>query len=411
MKIMMLGRWLPVGRRAADASREQRLARQLARTHQLTLAFITDDPNPAGAVSALREEVGDLEFAVVTRGWKTLSSAVSLATGSSATLAYARSTALGTRLRDRLRVGSYDLICVTSSSMIQYALDADPAVPIVMDFADVDSHWWTSRACERSFGANFYRTEAARLRLAEETMARRAARTIVASREAARRLEAPPELQPLVVPSGVDVEHFIPALRMPGTPAVLYLGAFESDADVDAAGEILRVLAPAVRLRHPAARFLVASRALPPSARDLSRIHGVDVSDSVTDIRPVLHRATLAVAPQPDGAHTQRALLEAMCTGLPLVTTTEAAAGLGARAGRDLLVEETTGDCAGPVIDLLGNSAKRAELGGHAAAFVRARYAWDVITARLAEAVETVVAVPRATARMDVPRVAGADFA
>jgi polysaccharide biosynthesis protein PslH len=412
MKIMMLGRWLPVGRRKTDATREQRLARQLARTHQLTLAFVTDDPNPAGAVSAMRGEFGDLEFAVVTRGWKTLSSAVSLATGSSATMAYARSAALGTRLRDRLRVGAYDLICVTSSSMIQYALDADPGMPIVMDFADVDSSWWTSQARERSFGANFYRTEAARLRLAEQAMARRAARSIVASADAGRRVEAAGETPPMIVPSGVDAEHFIPALRMPGIPAVLYVGALDGDADVAAAGDILRALAPAVRRRHAGARFLVAGRALPSSARELTRIQGVEVSDGVADIRPLLHRATLAVAPRPEGAGPQRALLEAMCTGLPLVTTTAAAASLGARAGRDLLAEETANDCTRPVIDLPGNPAQRAELGGQAAAFVRARYAWDVTTARLAEAVETVlVPAAHAAARAGTPRVAGADFA
>jgi glycosyltransferase involved in cell wall biosynthesis len=411
MKIMMLGRWLPVGRRGTDATREQRLARQLARLHRLTLAFVTDVPNPAGAVSALRGEFGDLEFAVVTRGWKTLSSAVSLATGSSATMAYARSAALGARLRDRLRVGSYDLICVTSSSMIQYALDADPAIPIVMDFADVDSYWWMSQARERSFGANFYRTEAARLRLAEQVMVRRAARSIVASAEAARRVEGPAEAQPIVVPSGVDVEHFIPALRMPGTPAVLYLGALDRDADVTAASDILREMVPAVRRRHAAARFLVAGRALPASARELARIPGVEVANDVADIRPILHRATLAVAPHPDGAGTRRALLEAMCTGLPLVTTTGSAASLGARAGRDLLAEETPRDCVAPVADLLGNPSQRAELGGHAAAFVRARYAWEVATARLAGVVETVLPASHAAARLDAPRIAGGDFA
>jgi glycosyltransferase involved in cell wall biosynthesis len=411
MKIMMLGRWLPVGRRKTDATREQRLARQLARTHQLTLAFVTDDPNPAGAVSALREEFGDLEFAVVTRGWKTLSSAVSLASGSSATMAYARSAALGTRLRDRLRVGAYDVVCATSSSMIQYALDADPAVPIVMDFGDVDSSWWASQARGRSLGANFYRTEAARLRLAETAMARRAARSIVASVDAARRVEAAADAPPMIVPSGVDTEHFIPALRMPGIPAVLYVGALTGDADVTAAGDVLRALVPAVRRRHAGARFLVAGRALPASARELTRIQGVEVSDGVADIRPLLHRATLAVAPRPDGVDTQRALLEAMCTGLPVVTTTGAAASLGARAGRDLLAEETSNDCGRPVIELLANPAQRAELGSQAAAFVRARYAWDVTTARLAEAVETVVPAVHAAVRSEPPRVAGADFA
>jgi polysaccharide biosynthesis protein PslH len=408
MKILMLGRWLPVSRREVDATREQRLARHLASTHSVSLAFVTDDPNPAGAISSLREEFGDLEFAVVTRGWKALSSAVSLATGSSATMAYARSSALEARLRDRHRAEAHDLICVTSSSMIQYALDADPAVPIVMDFDGVDSRWWTQQARERSFpGANFYRTEAARLRFAEEAIARRAARCIVSSEAAARCVDMPPGPAALVVPNGVDVDHFIPALRMPGTPVVLFVSPLERDADVAAAAAFCRDAVPAVRRRHPGTRFLVVGRDLPPAARELARVQGVEVHERVADMRPHLHRATLAVAPLAAGG-PPAGILEALCTGLPVVTTAAGAAGLRAHHGRDLLVADSAAGCARSITELLGNPTLRAELGGHAAAFVRAGYSWDVTTARLAEAVETVVPLAQAVAR---GRAARADLA
>ena len=391
MKILMLGRWLPVSRRREDATREVRLAQQLARSHRLTLAFVTDDPNPAGAISALRAVFGDLEFAVVTRGWKTLSSAVSLATGSSASMAYARSAALAARLRDRLRVDAYDAICVTSSSMIQYALDADPAVPIMMDFAEVDSRWWLRQAGERSFpGANFYRTEAARLRLAEVAMARRAARSVVSSASAARSVDTPAGSPPVVVPSGVDVDHFIPALRMPGTSIVLLLSPLESAADVQATAAFCRAAVPATRRRYPGTRFAVVGRNLPLSARDLGRIHGVEVHEHVADIRPLLHRAALAVAPFPSEVSPPTAILEAMCAGLPVVTVADTAANLGARPGADLLVAPAVDACGEPIAQLLGNPTLRAEMGGHAAAFVRARFAWDVTTARLVEMVERV---------------------
>ena len=69
MKILMLGRSIALARRGDKATREGRIARRLARSHRLTLAFVTDVPNPVGVVSALREEFGDLEFAVVPRGW------------------------------------------------------------------------------------------------------------------------------------------------------------------------------------------------------------------------------------------------------------------------------------------------------------------------------------------------------
>jgi glycosyltransferase involved in cell wall biosynthesis len=413
MKILMLGRSLPLARRGDQATREQRFARHLARSHCLTLAFVTDDPNPVGVVSALREEFGDLEFAVVPRGWKTLASAVSMATGDSCTLTYARSSALATRLRDRLRSESYDLIYASSSSMIQYALEADPAVPVVIDLSDVDSRWWSRQARERSFpGANFYRTEAARLRLAEEAIARRAARCIVSSPQAARAMDLGDGPAPVIIPNGVDVDYFIPALRRPAAPTVLFLSPLESDRQVDAAAEFLRTVAPAVRRRLPAARFLVVGGKQAPSAEGLARMEGVEVARAAADIRPFLHRATIGVAPLAADGELQTNILEAMSSGLPVVSTTHATEGLGVRPGRDLVVEDAPAGCAERVAELLASASLRAELGGQAAAFVRANYSWDVVVGQLAQTLDS--AVPGAVLRGaggGASRVARADFA
>lgn len=184
MNILMLGRWLPVGRGAAGR-REMAFGRHLSAEHRVTVAFITDDADNGYGPATLREQFGDLEFAAVPRGWKYLSGAISLATGDSCTLAYFRSSALSARLADRMRTAPYDLVFVSSSSMIQYALELDAAVPLIVDFGEVDSEWWRRQADLRSFpGANFYRTEAARLRSAEAAAAARAGACLVASRQA-----------------------------------------------------------------------------------------------------------------------------------------------------------------------------------------------------------------------------------
>src|SRR6185503_18656509 len=385
MKILMLGRSIALARRGDKATREGRIARRLARSHRLTLAFVTDVPNPVGVVSALREEFGDLEFAVVPRGWRTLASAVSLAAGDSCTLAYARSSALATRLRERIRTESYDLIYVSSSNMIQYALEADPAVPVVVDLGNVDSRWWSRQARERSFpGANFYRTESARLRLAEEAIARRAALCIVSSSHAARAVSQASGIEPVIIPDGVDVDYFIPALRLSAAPVVLFLSPLESERQVVAAAEFCRTVVPA-------ARFLVVGSEVSPSARGLALIEGVEVVGSVEDIRPYLHRASLGVAPLAAEGELQTKILEAMCSGLPVISTTHATEGLGVRAGRDVLVEDTPVGCAARVSELLGGASLRAELGAEGAAFVRARYSWDVIVAQLAQSLDAAI--------------------
>ncbi len=142
MNILMFGPWLPTTRRPLANERLHQFARHLSKEHRLTLACATDHPNPVAAVSALREQFDDLEFAVVPNRWKRLWSVAHLAAGSSAEVAYFSSAALRTRIRDRLRAAPFEVAYVTSTSMIPYALDLVPAVPVVVDFGDLDSEWW-----------------------------------------------------------------------------------------------------------------------------------------------------------------------------------------------------------------------------------------------------------------------------
>ena len=177
--------------------------------------------------------------------------------------------------------------------MIQYALDADPAVPIVMDFDDVDSRWWVRQARERSFrGANFYRTEAARLRLAEAAIARRAARSHrVRARRPPARWIMPAGPAPVDHPDGVDVEYFIPA-RAPARSA---RGALPEPAESDRQMVARRRVLPARRRPPfaggiPAARFLVVGGELAPSAAGSRASRAWRCTRAIADIRPASHR-------------------------------------------------------------------------------------------------------------------------
>ena len=389
MNILMLGRWLPTPRRAEEAGREHRFARHLARTHSLTLAFVTDEPNPAGCISALRGEFGDIEFAVVPRGWKTLSSAVRLATGESCTMAYHRSEALSTRLGDRMRSTRYDLVHVSSSSMIRYALELDATVPVVMDFGDIDSDWWLRQARARSFpGASFYRTEGLRLRLAETQIARRAARCLVGSPQATRVLATfAPWAPATVIPNGVDSDYFTPVLRHPSTATAVCVSAIETDEDVDAADELFRSVVPRVLARIPDARFVVVAKQPPPSIRRLEQIAGVVVAGPVADMRPFLHRAAIAVAPLPSAHGLQTGILEAMASGVPVITTSQGAEGIPATRGRHLHVEDGTPGFSQRVIELLEDPTLRAEIGAQGRAFVQTHHSWDASAERLSQVI------------------------
>jgi glycosyltransferase involved in cell wall biosynthesis len=385
MNILMLGRWLPPPRRPVRATREYQFAAHLARTHRLTLAFIADNPDSAGPISALRSEFGDLEFAVIPRGWKSLASAVRLATGESCTLSYFRSEALRTRLGDRLRRSRYDLVFVSSSTMIQYAFDVEPTIPMVMDFGSVGSEWWLQQAVRGTFpGTRFFRTEAARLRAAEAAAARRAALLIAETPEAGRIVESlSPGARPIVVPSGVDVAGFSARRPTGKVPTVIFNTSLRDEAEVEDAVHFCASIVPAVRARVPQTRFVVASRDVVGGSGMTARLKGVELLSSVSDLRFLFHDRTVAVAPLRAGFDVRSSVLEAMAAGVPVVTTSRVRDHLGADAGRDLGVADAPVDFAERVIEFLQSGSRRHEIGANGSRFVRANFSWEVFGARL----------------------------
>lgn len=385
MNLLMLGRWLPPPRRPVRGTREYQFARHLARAHRLTLAFITDNPDTAGSISALRTEFGDLEFASVPRGWKSLASAVRLMTGESCTLSYFRSEALRTRLADRLRRTPYDLVYVSSSSMIQYALDVDSDIPMVVDFGGVDSEWWARHGARGTYGSGrFFRTEATRLRAAEMIAARRAAGRIVETPEAARIVEAfAPESPAVVIPNGVDVDD-ASAMSRPGkAPTVVFGTSTSSGVGVKEIVDFCRAIIPAVRARVPQARVVVASR--DPVSAEVGGVEGLEIVAPIPDVRLLFHAHAVAAAPSGPGFDIRCSVLEPMAAGVPVVTTSTVGDALRARAGRDLEISDNRLDFARRVVQLLENGAQRAEMGAHARRFIQANFSWDISGARVNE--------------------------
>lgn len=390
MNILMLAHWLPVPHRPEEARREYRFARRLLKGHRLTLAFTADDQQAGDSIAALRAEFGDLEFAVLPRGWATLNAAVRAAAGQSGSIAYFRSEALRLRLAERLGASSFDLVYVSSSSMMPYAVELDPRLPVVADFGEVDSEWWAREAEARAFpAANFFRTEAARLRLAEAAAARRAIHCIAASPRAARVLAArAPDAAIVVIPDGVDHEYFAPPPERSTAGPVAIVGRLDDADSVEALARFCLTSVPSVRAALPDVRFVVTSRDAPTAAGRLAEIAGIEIVGRLDDVRPLLREATLAVAPLPPEGSRPTAIVEAMLSGLPVVATRAAATGLGAVAGRDLEVEDNPLAFARQVVELLGRPDRGAELAARGQLFARDQHSWEASTSRMCGLIE-----------------------
>jgi glycosyltransferase involved in cell wall biosynthesis len=99
----------------------------------------------------------------------------------------------------------------------------------------------------------------------------------------------------------------------------------------------------------------------------------------VEDVRPVIARAAVSIAPIFTGGGTRLKILEAMALRTPVVSTTKGAEGLDIEHGRHLLIADTAEVFADAVLSLLRDAQFRQGLAERAYQLVTEKYDWAAV--------------------------------
>ena len=100
----------------------------------------------------------------------------------------------------------------------------------------------------------------------------------------------------------------------------------------------------------------------------------------VPDIRPIVQRASVFVAPIRVGSGTKIKVLNAMAQGKPVVATTIAAEGIDVTPEENILIADDPGEFAEKVGYLLNHEHVAREIGTRARELIEKKYSWDVIS-------------------------------
>jgi glycosyltransferase involved in cell wall biosynthesis len=221
--------------------------------------------------------------------------------------------------------------------------------------------------------------------------------------DAARLRRFHPDLAPSLSPQGIDCDEFRPPASPPPVEAdVLFIGNFDHPPNADAVRFLVEDVVP--RAGRPI-RVRIAGRAIPPAIAALAR-PGVEIAGALPDVRPALAAAAVVVAPVRFGTGMRGKVLEALGMGRPVVATTLGAEGLGAVAGRHLLVADDAAAFAAALRGLLDDPARAARIGAAGRQLVESRFDWDAIAAGHDEIYERVLGSPGPPPRVPDPAVA-----
>jgi sugar transferase (PEP-CTERM/EpsH1 system associated) len=221
----------------------------------------------------------------------------------------------------------------------------------VMDFVDVDSDKWNQYAQQVSGGVKrmLYQREARRLAEFERTIATQFdASVFVSETEAALFRQLVPESAGRVygIPNGVDAGYWDPRRACsspyrPGERAVVFVGAMDYRANVDAVRWFAREVWPRISARRQDARFYIVGSRPTAAVRALGQLAGITVTGRVEDVRPYLAHAHAVTTPLRIARGIQNKVLEALAMEKVLLATPAAYAGVADFAGRQGCIDES----------------------------------------------------------------------
>lgn len=370
-KLLMLVHRIPYPPDKGDKIRSFHLFRHLAGRHEVHLGAFVDDPHDWQHEPALAGMCASLKLLELQPLRRRLLSARGLLSGEALSLPYYRVAAMQRWVDETIAAQGITHVVVFSSTMAQYVQgDRYANLRRVADLCDVDSDKWRQYAEGRSGPARWiYARESRRLLQVERAIAREFDATLFVTKAEAELFRTlAPESSARIgyFDNGVDTDFFDPhagfespyglahapgasAESRPGSrpdsrpvsrPVVVFTGAMDYWANVDAVRWFVDAVWPLVRARAPQARFYIVGSNPGNEVRALERHAGVRVTGRVPDVRPYLAHADVAVAPLRIARGTQNKVLEALAMARPVVCTPAAASGLDLPTGEGFQVHE-----------------------------------------------------------------------
>jgi len=391
MKLLVLTHRLPCPPDRGAKLRAAAELRWLTRRHDVWCAGFIDPPRnrpeqaaTAASLADLRSRCRELEAVPLSPTLAGVRAAANLLVGGTATEAYFASSRLRGRVLGWAQRIEFDAVLAFSSGVAPLALEV-PARWRVLDFVDLDSRKWAESAPQASWPMKWvYREEGERLgRREREWMSAFDACVVCNQREADLITDASLRAKLQVIETGASLEIDASATDrseemepppLPARPVVGFLGAMDYPPNIEGACWFAESIWPVIRRCRPDAEWWIVGRSPTQTVRDLDDGRSIRVTGTVPAVEPYLHKTRVNVAPLRLARGVQTKVLTAMATGRPCVVTPCVAEGIGAEAGRELIVADDADRFAGAVVELLENRGQAEAVGRAGREFVRRRH-------------------------------------
>ncbi len=191
------------------------------------------------------------------------------------------------------------------------------------------------------------------------------------------------------VNNGVETDYFSPeqsfASPYPdGEDVLVFTGAMDYWANVDAVKWFAQTVLPQLTQSHPAIKFYIVGSRPTKEVQDLVQNKNIIVTGAVDDVRPYLAHATLAVAPLRIARGIQNKVLEAMAMGKHIIATSAAMEGIPHHENLALSVADEADVMANQIHSLLITRPLTLQSNNNRE-FVKTQFSWQQNVNRLSQ--------------------------
>lgn len=180
-----------------------------------------------------------------------------------------------------------------------------------------------------------------------------------------------------VIPNGVDLDYFAFQQFEPRRNLIVFCAKLDYFANADAALYFAQSIWPTLLARWPNLQLEIVGSRPPRAVEHLDGKDSIRVVGSVSDVRPFIGRAWIALSPLRLRAGIQFKILEAMAMGVPVIATSICCPGLGVKPGKELLVADTREEFVDAVELLLQDDHVRNGLIRAGREYVEAHHDWE----------------------------------
>lgn len=379
MNILFVSAILPYPLYSGGQIRIYNLLKRLSKKHQITLvSFIRDDKE-----RALKKELAFCkEVIMIKRGFAWQPKYILRALFSSYPFLLSTYVHSGMHrlLAKRLATGAYDVVHLEPF----YVWPSIPHTHVPVVVAEHNIEYTVYRRYVSGTKFPFLRPllswDVSKIFFWERHVWRNATAVTAVSPSDARVIETYLSHDIAIVPNGVDVSAF--TYKRPqktGTKRIVFVGNFRWLPNRQAAEELVTKIWPHVKKQHPDALLRIVGKHMNDDLKNAVRAAGGQAMTDVSDIRSIYHDADMLVAPHTIPGGTKYKMLEAMASGLPIVTTSEGMEGLDAHPGEHYLEAYTKGEFVSQISTLWHNYDLSVRLTQNSRKLVEEKYSWDEI--------------------------------